>query len=223
MCFFSAGTMAGEILLDTTQLTFNKNEKTKQVINIRNVNQDTPVYVEILVNEVLEPEKGTKSELKRHESPMSVGLFVAPGKMVIQKGVASQSLSIININNTLDKERVYRVDVRPVISGIEQTESMAVKVLMAYDIVIHVQPDAPFISSSYSFDGNSLILSNDGNARFFATNGKACKSEYECYDLDSGFIYSGKKGRLQVAYDVKFVSYDLVMSGQKTQSIIFTR
>ncbi len=219
-CF---GATASQIRLDNHDVVFNNNEKTKKVVTVYNIDPKTPAYVDIVVNEVLEPSLVTKSPMKKYDTPKESGLFVSPGKMAIIEGVKSETLSIININQKLDKERVYRIDVRPVISGFEKKANMSVKVLMAYDIVVHVQPDNPYIAYDYLFDDNKLMLKNTGNARFYLSNGKACNQADECTDMPKGYVYSDYTSQLSVANDTTYVSYDLVMSGQKTQHVTFKR
>jgi P pilus assembly chaperone PapD len=223
LSLLSCSALSSELTLDVSQILFENNEKTKRVVKVNNVNPETPVYVDVIVNEVLQPELGTKSKLKRHNQPADAGIYVSPGKMVIKKGVDFQPMSIVNINQNLEKERVYRIDVRPVASGLQSHQSMAIKVLLAYDVLVHVQPEKPFIEASHYYTDKSLVIKNTGNARFFVANGKVCNEADECFDAPSGFIYSGAEGAVPMPDDVSYVTYDLVMVGQKTKNITFKR
>jgi hypothetical protein len=208
----SFNTIASDLAVDATQIVLSNNEKAKKIVGISSLKTENPLHVTIAVSEVLRPELGAMSEHKEFDKPLDLGLYVGPGRMVLKKGAESQGLSIINVNQNLDKERIYRVRVSP-----SQKEGEH------HDLMVYVQPDKPFISASYHYTGHDFIVKNTGNARFFVTNGKACYKDNSCYSIPSGYVYAGAEGSVPVAADVAYVSYDLVMVGQKTKAISFLR
>lgn len=111
---------ANEIGLSKNIITFENNENKKITLDILNLNQVNTSYIETVTREVMEPQKNTKGEMRALSSPNEAGLFVTPNKQIIRSGQHSGFLSVINVNQNLDKERVYRIDVKPVISGIDK-------------------------------------------------------------------------------------------------------
>jgi P pilus assembly chaperone PapD len=225
LAIFSLFAQSNEIALSKNIITFEKNQNKKVTLDILNLRIENTSYIETIIREVQEPQKGTKSNLLIPLTPKEAGLFVTPNKQIIHKGQDSGLLSIINVNQNLEKERVYRIDVKPVISGMDSNSATgpAIKVLLAYDILVYVQPNNPTMTYDYNFNDTKFIIKNTGNTHFTLDNGNACDNQNNCNSLIGGNLFSQKVASITIEPSIKYVSYDIKMKGKKTKKIKFER
>lgn len=220
----SNSVIAEKITLSKNMVFFDKNESKREVIEVINLMPGHKAFFETVINEVLEPQKGTKSQMKVLTDPSEAGLFVSPNKAIISEDENKTNISIINVNKKLDKERVYRIDVKPVISGIKGIEKGArIKVLMAYDILVHVQPNNPVMDYQYNFSKDHFVLKNTGNVFFTAKDGKQCIAKDSCFPMPTGKVYSDGTVKIPLEKDVKFVQYKLNIRGGEAEDVIFEK
>ena len=78
-----------------------------------------------------------------------------------------------------DRERVYRVTVKPVVGQLS-SEGSGLKLLVGYDVLVLVRPLEvnPHVRGTRS--GDQLTLKNDGNVSVELVDGKEC----ELFDED---------------------------------------
>lgn len=154
------------------------------------------MFVAIDPREVTNP--GTSSESSRNDpDPDKLGLLVSPARMILEPG--QRRLIRIGSLATNDRERVYRVTVKPVV-GTLSSEGSGLKVLVGYDMLILVRPPElkPHVSGTRS--GNQLTLYNDGNVSVELVDGKQCDQRTNsCQDLPGGRLYSGAKKVIELA------------------------
>jgi hypothetical protein len=208
---------ANEWQSNLEQLDFDENLKMKKIFHILNTKLDEHNYANIVVNEVLEPYLGGESELRIHNSPIEAGILVSPQRMAIPNGVEFLPVSVININNRLKSERLYRLDVISADFCLDKSATREVA-LCQYNIYVYVQPDRPNFEVSGSFGKDEFILHNNGNARFYATNGKECDESNECKDLPSRIVYSGGVLQTSLSPASTYVSYDFLAPGLNKNS-----
>lgn len=207
---------AEKIALSNNQLTFQDN--TKQTIQVINLRPESNAYFKTTVHEVLNPELGAKSPLKEIKNPIKSGLLVTPSRSIIKAGERTKSITVLNTNSNLSHERVYRIDISPAISPPEVVSEAQLKLLVGYDVLVHVQPKN--INFSYSIGSKpngQHTITNNGNAHFEMRNGQACesKSKTNCTSLPDWFIYPGVTATLPRVDESKtFFSYTLTMKGQ---------
>jgi hypothetical protein len=225
MATIALPSMASSILLSKNTMYFDKNANTRDIVEVRNVGPEKKAYFKTELREVLNPQKGTKSEYSTTKDPSELGLFVTPNKAVLSPQQKSVNISVVNTNKELEKERVYRVDVTPVIPRIENSGEVGAKfkVLMAYDILIHVQPENPIQSFEHRYDEERFYFSNTGNTHVELRNGKQCTVDDVCSELPNGKVYADNTVKATLLPDTSRVEYDLVTRGVGVEHVVFPK
>lgn len=218
---FTSAVQAEKITLSKNLLNFDEN--TKQTFDVINLLPEKDAYFDIVVNEVLEPSRGSKSPMAVIENPIESGLLVSPSRSIIKAGEGKKSISVINLNSNLKDERVYRIDVTPAISGTKQISNAQLKVLVGYDVLVHIQPANTKITYEKGRNGDQLTLTNTGHAHFIATDGKACVNDTDdCVTFPEWYIYPGITLNVP-EHDSRYnkVSYRLTMPNNPFQTVTF--
>jgi len=110
-------------------------------------------------------------------------------------------LCVAAIATPIDRERVYRITVKPVVGDISEGQS-GLKVLVGYDVLAMVRPGNPVSKISGGREGRTLIVRNEGNSSAELLNGKQCGTvDKSCSALAGKRLYSGAEWRLQLPGD----------------------
>ena len=206
----SFNAFSNQILLDNVIVNFDNNNKTKEDIFVRNISEkDT--YVKIIVTEIINAGKENQEKIE-HKNPKKSGIFVTPNKLILTpKGEINdhQAIRIANINKELKEDRIYRIQVLPVINDFEKKEKgMGVKMLMGYEILTLIQPNNPIMKYDYEIKNKQLIFNNTGNSNILLHNGEQCDSNNEnCKKIKDKRVYAGTSFTFNLPYnnnEVKF-------------------
>jgi P pilus assembly chaperone PapD len=103
------------------------------------------------------------------------------------------------VSGNADRERVYRVTVKPVVGGIESEES-GLKVLVGYDVLVLVRPAQSNPNVTASRSGQRLSFSNSGNVSVELINGRQCNSG-QCTELPGKRLYPGASWTVELNSD----------------------
>ena len=89
-----------------------------------------------------------------------------------------------------ERERIYRVTVKPVTGEVSSAES-GLKLLVGYDLLVLVRPAAvrPDIVSSRV--GGRLVITNRGNSSVELAEGKQCGEDGKDWPLAGKRLYAG--------------------------------
>ena len=166
-------------------------------------------FVEVNPREMIAP--GTAVQSSRTDpDPDKLGLLVSPQRLVLEPG-QRRLLRIASIAFG-ERERVYRVTVKPVVGQLSSTTS-GLKLLVGYDVLVLVRPVQPKPHVTGIRSGNELKLVNDGNVSVELVDGRACDSSArKCTDLPVGRLYAGAErtvpagGAPSIRYNLKFGS-----------------
>lgn len=163
---------------------------------------------------VAEPRKLTEPGVSGGQSlsdpdPAKLGLLVSPARMVLEPG-QHKLLRFADIGGAADKERVYRVTVKPVVGGIDGEQS-GLKILVGYDVLVLVRPAQPVTNVSAVRSGNKLVWRNSGNVSVELSDGRQCQAGAagNCLSLPGTRLYAGSSwavdlpGNGQVEYLVR--------------------
>jgi P pilus assembly chaperone PapD len=154
------------------------------------------IFVAIEPREIVDPGKGSESGLMDPD-PDKLGLLVSPARMILEPG-QRKLLRIASIA-TGDRERVYRVTVKPVVGQLS-SEASGLKVLVGYDLLVLARPGAPKPHVSGTRSGDQLTLRNDGNVSVELVDGKECDPSLKiCEDIAGGRLYVGAEKTLKVS------------------------
>jgi P pilus assembly chaperone PapD len=196
-----------ELVLSDLVVELQAGKNSRKDIELWN-NSDERSYVEIKPAEIINP--GQLSET-RHEvpNPELLGLLVSPNRMILEPG-QHKAIRIADIVASADRERVYRVTVKPVVGDISSGQA-GLKILVGYDVLTIVRPDNPSPKVVGRREGRTLIVRNEGNTSAELLNGKQCDPLGRgCAALISKRLYSGAEWKLQLSgdgpieYSIKF-------------------
>lgn len=158
-------------------------------IEIRNDSEERR-YVLIEPREVLAP--GTSSEKPFvSPDPEVLGLLVSPRRVILEPG-QGRAVRIAGLGGAGEKERVYRVTIKPVVGELSGSDS-GLKLLVGYDLLVLARPADPTPKIVASRDGpHTITLTNVGNSSAELIDGKQCEpAGKNCQILPSKRLYSG--------------------------------
>lgn len=220
-----------QITINKSIIHFNNNENISQSFAVRN-GFNNKAYVDTDLYEIInagkeneskilykaideESEKGKKmiSRFKdlnvEIKHPIESDLHQNPPRMILDKKgsyLDTKTISVVNINKELEKEKVYRLRVYPVVKGFEKENKVnGIKFLMQYEVLIMVQPNNPILDYSYEFTNDkTLHVENNGNSNFILEEISQCDENKEnCYEIAPKRIYADVKHDFQFKYDTE--------------------
>lgn len=157
-------------------------------------------YVAIQPREILHP--GTANEAPRIDpDPEQLGLLVTPARMVLEPG-QRKIIRIASLAPPESTERVYRVTVKPVVGGV-QSNTSGLKILVGYDVLVLVRPQAGASAVSGVRSGRTLTFTNAGNMSVELTDGRQCDpGRVHCIDVPGKRLYAGGSWTEQLNSDL---------------------
>jgi len=166
----------------------------RQDVDVGNAGSDR-IYVEIDPREVLNP--GSTPESARTDAdPEKLGLLVSPARLILEPG-QHRLIRIATLPGVADRERVFRVTVKPVVGKLSSAQS-GLKVLVGYDMLILVRPTVPNPVVTGTRSGDALTIRNDGNVSVELDDGKQCAAPGHCTALPSKRLYAGQSWTQQL-------------------------
>jgi P pilus assembly chaperone PapD len=194
----SAQVAHGEIVLSQLVVELKAGKSVRQDIEVLNKDPNR-AYVVAEPREIVDP--GTSIEKSFTDpDPGKLGLLVSPSRMVLEPG-QHKLIRFADVAPSPERERVYRVTVKPVIGGLETDES-GIKVLVGYDVLILVRPSKPEVKVSATRQGQKILWRNDGNVSVELTDGRQCRSATnDCSSLPGKRLYAGASWQVDVEPD----------------------
>jgi P pilus assembly chaperone PapD len=180
----------------------------RQDVDVWN-NSPDPAYVAAEPREIVAA--GTVAQTVRIEpDPEKLGLLVAPARMILEPG-QHKLLRIAAIGSAAQRERIYRVTVKPEVGKLASDKS-GLKILVGYDVLVLVRPAEPRASVVTSRSGNMLTFINQGNVSVELTDGRQCDPTGEsCTALPGKRLYTGARWTEPLKWDTK-VEYRVISS-----------
>jgi P pilus assembly chaperone PapD len=187
----------------------------KQDVEVWNNSSDR-AYVGIEAAEVLNP--GTAAEARRTDpDPEALGILVSPTRMILDPGQRKLA-RIAEIAPPGDRERVYRVTIKPVAGQIAADQS-GLKILVGYDVLVLVRPAQPRASIAATRLGETVTFHNDGNVSVELVGGRECDvSGKTCSDLPAKRLYAGAQWSEQLKPG-RHPEYTLKSPGQTLRKV----
>lgn len=175
--------------IDRSILLFAAGESPRQDVMAGN-DGDTNLFLEVEVLEVLNP--GTEEEQRNVvRDPESIGFVAAPRRLMVPPN-SRRPVRLMNLNGHGDVERVYRVNIKPVLPPAE-TQGMGVRIVIAYQVLVFVSPEKVSVDLQGRREGNQLTLTNQGNVNVMLTNGRQCSESNpaDCDEVKGKRLYPG--------------------------------
>lgn len=177
------------LAIDRAIIEFETGKGARQDVMARNTG-DTNLFLEIEVLEVTNP--GTDEEQRTVvRDPESIGFIAAPRRLMVPPG-ESRPVRLVNLIGHGDVERVYRVNIRPVVPPAE-TKGMGVRIVVAYQVLVFVAPLQTRVELNTTRNGNLLTFRNSGNVNIMLGNGEQCPmlGAKDCEELQGKRLYPG--------------------------------
>lgn len=184
-----------QIALSNLVVEISPGKDARQDVEVLNTGADR-AYVAVEPAEIVNP--GTPAEVRRTDpDPEKLGLLVAPSRMILEGG-QRKLIRIAELAPPGDRERIYRVTVKPVVGPLASDQS-GLKVLIGYDVLVMVRPARPQASISVTRSGDTVTFHNDGNVSVELEQGRQCDASGKlCSDLPGKRLYSGAQWATQL-------------------------
>ena len=197
--------------LERNIVYFNPGGQPRADVMVSNPDDET-LYIEVEVLEVRNP--GTEAESRdRIIDPRQVDFLVTPNKFIIPPG-GRKLVRFVNTGGHGEEERIFRVNLRPLSPPMVATQH-AIRLVVAYQVLVLIAPENPQADVVASRVGNSLTVENHGNLNVLFRNGVQCvtekdldsKSEERCRSVGARRVYPGNVWSVDLAYDapVEFI------------------
>jgi P pilus assembly chaperone PapD len=169
-----------QIVLSNLVVELSPGKDSRQDVEVLN-NGSERAYVAVEPAEIVNP--GTPAEARRSDpDPEKLGLLVAPSRMILEAG-QRKLIRIAELAAPGDRERIYRVTVKPVVGPISSDQS-GLKLLIGYDVLVLVRPAQPRPSVTVTRAGDTVTFVNDGNVSVELEQGRQCDpTDKLCSDL----------------------------------------
>ncbi|TQV89032.1 hypothetical protein [Aliikangiella coralliicola] len=203
---FSQYANAG-LSLSQAIIHFEDDGKRSEDVEVFNQGQET-LYVRVEPSVIINA--GTENEKREvYRDPKAAGLLVTPQRLVVAPG-ARKRLRFVRLDNpkSASIDKVFRVLVKPEVGEVKANQT-AVKVIVAYEVLVLSQPDnaKPQLKSSFDFTKKTLTVSNLGNTNVLLQKGFQCPegqstedADNQCVELVGKRIYSTNTWQVEVPF-----------------------
>ncbi|MES2663217.1 MAG: hypothetical protein V4629_07940 [Pseudomonadota bacterium] len=194
-----------EFIISSAILEFNANSEPQQDIELIS-RSNTNDYIVTEISEILNPESNRETR-RIIDDPQKSRLLVTPQKTVL--GARSRKVLRFVLLKKLDhREYIYRVVVKPVIKGVENTTQIGLKVLVGYEVLVIIRPEKVISQYTAKRTGNKLTITNVGNTNLLFQDGKQCITSNNCKTLTALRVYPEQTVTADLPLD-KSVQYSL--------------
>ena len=219
---FLSTTVNSAMVLNKSIVYFKADAGTTEDVVVRNPDRET-LYLQTDVYKVINP--GTDDEQRiKVENPDEIMMLVTPQRAVIPSG-RSKTIRLVSLEVPKHKEEVYRITFRPIVGDVKATET-AIKILIAYQNLIFVEPENPYYEVVAHRNKNEVTFKNSGNVNVFLRSGKQCRileGESICEPmLDSFRIYAGETKTITITEDIDYIEYGL-FNGETEERVTFIK
>lgn len=195
-----------QIVLSNLVVELQAGKDSRQDVEVWN-NGPERAYVAVEPAEIVNP--GMPAETRRTDpDPEKLGILVSPSRMILESG-QRKLIRLADIAPPADRERIYRVTVKPVVGQIAGEQS-GLKVLIGYDLLVLARPAQPHPDVVFTRSADGGTFRNDGNVSVELVDGRQCDATGKaCSDLVGRRLYAGAswtvplKAGLHPEYTVK--------------------
>ena len=185
--FLGATPAQAELRLSELVVELRAGKHIREDLEIWNDSPDR-AFVAIEPREIIRP--GSDSQASHQDpDPERLGILVSPSRLILEPG-QRRLLRIAAIAESAERERIFRVTVRPIVGAL-QSEPSGIKILVGYDVLVLVRPNTANVIVGATRDGRTLTLVNRGNVSVELVEGRQCPSPSHCSDLPGKRLYPG--------------------------------
>ncbi|WP_444921143.1 molecular chaperone [Microbulbifer sp. CnH-101-G] len=202
--------------VDKIVLYLEDGPSSRDDVVVSNPDEET-LYVQTEIFRVDNPGRENEERI-RVINPDEFKLLVSPSKAVLAPGERKR-FRLMALDRNLEEEKVYRVTFKPVVGEIK-TEQTALKILVAYQALVFVQPKGGAYKVGLEEENGSYRLTNNGNINVEVVEVRHCFAEGECEKLEtSGRLYAGTS--IEVADVPANGELEVLLRGQNSERIRF--
>ena len=215
---FVAGPAAMADLVVNRSIVEMAHGETRADIVLINSDSTENLYIQVDPHVVLKPGESDQV-MQKLTAEDNGGLLVSPNRLVIPPGGRSL-VRVLNLDAAAVSERIYRINFIPISppveieSQAEDTVRSRLEVVVAYQVLVIVQPDKPAAVHSVVRTGTEAVFRNDGNSNYLMSDGEQCNPSdaADCRQLPDHRVYPGNTWQLELPFDGPF-SYKLRKHG----------
>lgn len=202
LLFTSVNTWS-DIFVDRAIVRLGADKAPREDIKVINNGSETG-YVAVEVFAVHKP--GTEQETRvKVSDPDEIQLIASPSKLMIPPN-SQKLVRIVNLAPGTGQERIYRINVTPVLPPLQENEGSVVRVVVAYQLLVIVDPAAPKEDMEIVRQGYRLALNNKGNTNVLFSDAKQCDSEgQDCVEIAAHRVYPGNNWQVDLEKDAPVV------------------
>lgn len=203
---------------------FSDSGRQSEDIEVFNLGEET-LYVRVEPSVINKP--GTSEQTRElYRNPEAAGLLVTPQRLVLAPG-ARKRLRLVRLdkNNPTEQDKVFRILVKPEVGEVKSTQT-AVKIIVAYEVLVLMQPKQAKPVLQSSLVGKVLKLSNTGNTNILLQKGKQCPEgqtfedkDNNCVELNGKRLYAGNQWQIDLPFSTP-VEFQMSV-GLKNELITF--
>ncbi len=197
-----------DLVLNNVILDFEAGSKLRRDVEVRNTGKET-LYISVKVFEIINPHK-KKPKLKQLKNPRTAGLLVSPNRLILRPG-QRKLLRVVVRKPATRKDRIYRVTFKPQIGKIKSNKPIAVKILIAYDMLVIVRPPNAKPKLRVRRSGRTLTFYNAGNTNVLIRKIQQCNRNHSnCIELAGNRLYAHERWRVKLPKTGKAEVYQSV-------------
>ncbi len=202
---------AADFSINSAIIEFNKDGPRQQDVIISSHSSDSN-YIITEINEVINPGRPDET---RHliTDPAQSGLLVVPDKVVLAPG-GEKVLRFVLLHEPDAQEHIYRVAIKPIVKGIDDSNRLGLKILIGYEVLVIVRPAASVPSYQAGRQGNNFSVINNGNTDILFQNGQQCLAPGNCKPSRLMRVYPGTSAQVTLPLNAP-VTYS-VWDGART-------
>lgn len=188
VALFGATAARAELVLSELIVELQPGKQIRDDVEVWNDSPDR-AFIAVEPREILNPSLPSQTA-RRDPDPEKLGILVSPARMILEPG-QRKLVRIAALTATPDRERVYRVTVKPVVGAV-QSDASGLKILLGYDVLVLVRPAQPIAKVTGVRNGRTLTFRNDGNVSVEIIDGRQCASgAAQCTQLPGKRLYAG--------------------------------
>ena len=207
--------VSADMYVDRSIVVFEPGQPARQDIKVSN-SEPEEIYVQVDVLEVINA--GTPDETREVVTdPSKLKLLATPNKLIVPAN-GQKLIRIVNLQVDNKEERIYRINVTPIVPPLEE-DSSQLRIVVAYQILAIIQPNDAASTLNVQRNGTIVTFVNNGNTNVLLSDGKQCDptNPANCSDLTSRRLYANNEWQLELPYDAP-VTYSIrSFDGIKTQ------
>lgn len=184
----SAGVAYADIVVSQLIVELQPGHHAREDMEVWNKSPER-AYVAVEPSEILNAGLPTETRVREHD-PAKLGLLVSPTRMILEPG-ERRIVRVALISPQRDRERVYRITVKPV-AGQLSSDRSGLKILVGYDALVLARPPQALPNVHASRAGDELTFRNAGNVSVELVAGQQCDlTGKKCIKLPGKRLYAG--------------------------------